>query len=111
MQSERKFLLFFLLTTALLFIRDTPYINVLIIDKLWIVYIVVFSILSLFFIPKKEGMLLKFTFVLLFISAVVSVLGISIAAEVLSFIIYILLCFVVILRIFKIHKIKSEEDK
>lgn len=107
MTDDRRLILAFLFITLILLLRDTPYLNVLIIDKLWIVYVLVVAIIAFFFIPRKEGYLITALFFFLFLALILILTGITFAAEVIGIIIYILLWFIVIQKI--IYLVRSEK--
>lgn len=89
------FLIFFLL--LVLFLRDTPYINVYIINKIWILYIALFFIA---FPPRSIFHLVILTLALLIIANVFTFLNFLIIAEIFGMIIYFVLVIVIILKIY-----------
>lgn len=100
MANNRKVLVIFLFITFLLLLRDIPYFNVFIIDKLWIVYIFVIAIIALFFIPKKRVYLKIALFFLLFLALLLTLTGVEVGADATGIVIYILAWLVVIQKIF-----------
>lgn len=107
MTNDRKLLVAFLFVTLILLLRDTPYLNVLIINKLWIVYILVVAIIGFFFIPRNKTYLITALFFLLFLAPILTLTGITIAVEVIGIIIYVLLWFFVLQKIIFLVKEKN----
>lgn len=100
MTNDRKLFLIFLLLTFILLLRDTPYLNILVIDKLWIIYVLIIAAFAFFFIPKKKIYLLIALFLLLLGALILTFMGIEIAAEVIGIVLYAILWFIVLQTIF-----------
>lgn len=107
--SDRKLLMVFLFITLILLLRDAPYLNVLIIDKLWIVYILLISLIIFFFIPRKQTYLTVALFLLPFIALIFSLLKVSIGSEVVGVIFYFFLWLVVLGKILAFMREKNSE--
>lgn len=110
MTNDRKLLIAFLFVTLILLLRDTPYLNVLVINKLWIVYILVVAIIAFFFIPRKEGYLITALFSALFLALILIFTGITFAAEVIGIIVYVLLWFVILHKVIFLIREKKLDD-
>lgn len=106
MVNNRKVLAFFLFITFLLLLRDIPYFNVLIINKLWIVYIFVIAIIALFFVSRKKIYLGVAFFFLLFLALILTLAGVIVGADAIGIVIYILVWLVVIQKIFALIREK-----
>lgn len=106
MVNDRKILVVFLFITFLLLLRDIPYFNVFIIDKLWIVYILVIAIIGFFFIPRKKVYLKIALFFLLFLALILTLMVVRVGADAIGIVIYLLLWLVVIQKIFSLIREK-----
>lgn len=93
--KKSVFLIFFLL--LVLFLRDTPYINVYIIDKVWILYIALFFVA---FPPRSIFHLVILTLAFLIIAYIFTLLKFLIIAEIFGMVIYFVLVVVIILKIY-----------
>lgn len=109
MKNDRKLVIFFLMIMLILLLRDTPHINLLIIDQLWIAYILVIGIIVFFFIPRKEAYLPVALFVLLLLALIFTIVGIAVAIKVTGIIIYFLLWIIVIQKTYILIR-KREHD-
>lgn len=99
MTNDRKLLFAFLFVTLILLLRDTPYLNILVINRLWIVYILVLAIIAFLFIPRREGYLIPVLFFALFLSLILILTGITFVAEVIGIVIYVLLWLIVVHKV------------
>lgn len=106
MISQKKLVLFFLFSTVLLLLRDIPYLNVLIIEKLWLIYLLLLFWILSYFIPKKVDIFFFAVFSLLFIALLFSFLKITIIPEAVGIIIYALLWLIIVQSI--IQLVRSE---
>lgn len=109
--SDRRLLIAFLFITLILLLRDAPYLNVIIIDKLWIVYILLISVIVFFFIPRKEIYLRGTLFFLPFISLIFALAGIGIVAEVVGVILYSFLWFAVLGKVLSFIREKDDGNE
>lgn len=101
MTNDRRPIVALLFIMLILLLRDTPYLNILIINKLWIVYLLVVAIIAFFFIPRNKGYLTIALFVSLFLALILILTGITFVAEVIGIILYVLLWLIVL------HKVTS----
>lgn len=106
MVTDRKVLVVLLFMTFLLLLRDIPYFNVFVINKLWIVYIFVIAIITLFFVSRKKFYLGAALFFLLFLALTLTLAGVRVGADAIGIVIYILVWFVVIQKIFTLIREK-----
>lgn len=111
MNDQRLLIVFLITTLILLFLRDAPYINVFIINKLWLVYILLILVIVFFFIPRKESYLWRTLFSLPFVALIFTLLRITIAAEVIGVVLYSILWFAVIFKIIYYVREKDNGDK
>ena len=109
--NDRRFIIIFLLIIFTLLLRDAPYLNVFIINKLWIVYILLIAVIVFSFIPKKTVYLWSTLFLLPFIALIFALTKITIAAEVIGVILYSILWFVAIYKIFSFMGEKEDGNK
>lgn len=109
--NDRRLLIAFLFTTLILLLRDAPYINVLIVNKLWIAYILLILVITFFFIPRKESYLWETLFLLPIIALIFTLTRITIGAEVIGVIFYSILWFTVIFKIISFVREKDNVDK
>ncbi len=110
--SDRRLLIAFLFTTLiLLLLRDVPYINVYIINKLWVAYVLLILVIVFFFIPRKESYLWGTLFFLPFIALIFTLLRIKIAAEVIGVVLFLILWLAVLLKIISFVREKDNGDK
>lgn len=109
--NDRRLIIAFLFIILILLLRDAPYINVLIINKLWIAYILLILVITFFFIPRKESYLWGTLFFLPFIALIFTLTGITIGAEVVGVIFYSILWFTVLFKIISFVQEKDNGDK
>lgn len=107
--NDRRLLIAFLFIILILLLRDAPYINVLILNQLWIAYILLISVIIFFFIPRKENYLWGIIFFLPFIALIFTLLRIAIGAEVVGVIFYSILWFAAIHRIISFVREKDND--
>lgn len=107
--NDRRLLMAFLFITLILLLRDAPYLNVLIVDKLWIVYILLISVIVFSFVPRKQIYLTGVLFLLPFTALIFSLLKISIGSEVVGVIFYFFLWLVVLGKVFAFMREKNSE--
>ncbi|MDP2638253.1 MAG: hypothetical protein Q8P26_04295 [Candidatus Levybacteria bacterium] len=111
MSSDRKLLIAFLFTTLILLLRDAPYLNVLILNKLWIAYILLIAVIAFFFIPRNVIYLKGTLLVLPFVALVFGLIGVPIGAEVVGIILYSVLWFAAVLRLISFMREKDDRNK
>lgn len=99
MITQKKLVLFFLFLIVLLLLRDLPYFNVLVIERLWIIYLLLIIVGLFYFIPKRTSVFFFGAFSLIFIAAVFNFVGIAIIPEIIGIIIYGLLWTIVLQKI------------
>ena len=109
--SDRKLIIIFLFIIFTLLLRDAPYLNVFIISKLWIVFILLISAIVFSFIPRKTVYLWGILFLLPFIALIFVLTKITIAAEVIGVIFYSILWFVALYKIFSFMGEKEDGNK
>ncbi|EKD65342.1 MAG: hypothetical protein ACD_50C00116G0007 [uncultured bacterium] len=107
MIDHKKLVLFFSISVVLLFLRDTPYLNVLIIEKLWLIYLLLLFWIFSNFIPKRTGIFFFAAVVLFLIALIFSLLKIEIVAEAIGIVIYVLLWLIVLQKI--VYLVRSEK--
>ncbi len=78
--------------------RDIPYINILFVNKVWIAYVLLIFLLFSFYVKLQER-IYRFLIVFIVFAIVATLLKVNLIAEGIGFLIYLLLWFVVILRI------------
>jgi hypothetical protein len=74
-----------------LLIRDLPYINVTIINKIWIIYLLLLLVLALMSIRFRYAHILLCTSILIFTAFVLELLSIVFVADMIGIFIYFLL--------------------
>lgn len=74
---NKKTYFFLSLILLILLLRDLPYINILIIDKVWILYVFIFLLLALWNIRIKMRFIIYFSFVILAIALFLSIIQMS----------------------------------
>lgn len=99
---SKRFYIFFLFLVATLFLRDVPYVNVFIINKIWIIYILLFMVFILPPISQKH--LLMMLFMLLPLALIFTLFKLIIASEIIGVLIYVMLIGVVVYRFFSLLK-------
>lgn len=109
--KDRRILIAFLLIINLLLLRDAPYINVFVIDKLWVIYTLLILGIAFFLIPRKESYLWGALFSLPLIPLIFTLVRIPIAAEFIGVIFYSILWFAVIFKIISFVREKDNGDK
>lgn len=97
--SYNKIYLLIILMLAFLLLRDMPYINVLIINKIWAAYIICFALVLFSFISLKVRSILIFLTILFLTSIVLNILRFYSISEISGIIIYFLLWFLAISKI------------
>lgn len=96
MLSYKKILILLMLTLIILITRDLPYVNVFIIDKVWMIYL---AMLFLLYFPTNIKFYYFATGFFIFLDLLASLIHLPIISEILGILIFILLW---ILLIFKI---------
>ena len=94
--NNKKLTLFIVFLFIVLFLRDTPYLNVFVINKIWILYIILFFFL---FPPRNQIHFFLFAFVCLILALFITLFKFYILAEIFGTIAYFLLWTVVVLKI------------
>ncbi|OGH18875.1 MAG: hypothetical protein A3F31_04850 [Candidatus Levybacteria bacterium RIFCSPHIGHO2_12_FULL_38_12] len=84
-----------------LFFRETPYLNILVANKIWLVYIFLFLFL---FPPKKGRTILYVSIFLLIFSLILTLLNFINLAEFFGIVIYFLLWAAVIVKVFSLRE-------
>lgn len=109
MITQKKLIIFFLFSTVLLLLRDTPYLNVLIIERLWIIYLILLIWIISHFFPRRSGIFFLGVFSLLFVSLMFSFTSIAIVPEVIGIIIYVLLWLIVLQKIVTLYLTRKKD--
>ena len=109
--NNRRLLIGFLFLVLTLLLRDAPYINVFIIDKLWLVYVLLILGVAFFFIPRKAGYSKGTLFSLPIIALAFTLVKVAIAAEVIGIILYLILWIVVLFKVISFVREKDDSDK
>lgn len=88
MIQQKKLIGIIFILLVLLFFRDTPYINVLVINRIWVLYL-----LLIFYLVPFRNITIVYVAIAIFLIAayVLTILSFSIGAEILGVIIYV--CF------------------
>lgn len=108
MIRDKKILLFIIALLITLIARDMPYINVFIIDKIWVIYAIFIVVFSLLFIPLRFAFFSTGVVILFSASIVFTLLKYSALAEISGLGIYFFLWVIVIYKIRKL--IQSPKD-
>lgn len=74
MIHNKKTYFFLSLILFVLLLRDLPYINILVIDKVWILYVFILLLLALWSIRIKIRFIIYFSFIILVISLFLSII-------------------------------------
>ena len=101
---NKKFAFLVILLYCIIFLRDVPYINTWIIDKVWILYLVCFYG-GLMLFKKTKTIYMLFFF--LVVALIATLLDLSLGAEIVGIGIYFLLWATVFLKI-KSHVTSKE---
>jgi len=109
--NNRRILIAFLLIINILLLRDAPYINVFVIDKLWVVYILLILGIVFSLIPRKERYLWGVLFFLPLIPLILTLVRIPIAAEFIGVVFYSILWFTALFKIVSFVREKDKGDK
>lgn len=98
---DKKIIFVLAVLLVTLFFRDTPYLNILVVNKVWLAYILIFLFL---FPPKKARNLIYITVALLLVSLVLTLLNINNLAEFFGIVIYFLLWVTFIVKVASLKK-------
>lgn len=109
--NDRRLIIAFLFIIFTLLLRDAPYLNVLIINKLWIVYLLLISLIVFSFVPRKKIYLWATLFFFPFIALIFALTKITIAGEVVGVIFYSSLWFIAVYKIFSFMREKDNGNK
>lgn len=88
MLTPRHIFAFSMLILFTLFLRDLPYINVFVIGKIWIVYLIILLLLLITIIKFNVSIISYVTGALLLASLVLTLLDLSFFAEMIGVFIY-----------------------
>lgn len=99
--SKNKLFFFFVLLLFLLLLRDLPYVNILFIDQLWIIYA---FILVYVLLPRNLPLLIFLLFFFLIASLIFMLSNFAVMAEALGIVIFGLLCVIMLLKVLEIIK-------
>lgn len=77
-----------LLILLTLLLRDVPYFNVLIIGKIWILYLLIFLVIVMAWIRFRYAIFLQGTVILLLVAYVFTIAGIPFLAEAIGILVY-----------------------
>ena len=109
--KDRRIIIAFLFIIIILLLRDAPYINVFVIDKLWVVYILLILGAVFSLIPRKESYLWGVLFFLPLIPLIFTLVKIPIAAEFIGVVFYSILWFAVLIKIVSFVREKNNSNK
>lgn len=96
MRKDIKIFVFVVLLLVALFLRDVPYLNIVFVPRMYLIYIALFFFL---FPPKTTRTLFFGILLLLFLTIIVTVLQFMLTAELLGVILYFVLWVLVLSRI------------
>lgn len=107
MTLTRTVLLLNLAILFTLFLRDIPFFNVLIIDKLWLAYLLILSV-YFFWVVKPKMAYIPITYgTLLFAMCALLIINIPAFYEIVGMVLYFVLWITALLKIFQLFKEKS----
>lgn len=95
MISLKKIVILFIFFAILLLLRDTPYLNVFIIEKLWVVYLLLLLWIFSNFFPQNTNIFFYVVFILLFVALLLNFTNILILQEIVGIIIYAILWLII----------------
>ncbi len=96
MKLEKKLIILLVFIFITTFIKEIPYVNILVFDKVWVLYPV---LLFLLFFPYNVRSILFSIPLLLLIALVATILGIDLVGEVVGVVVYTFLWIVGILKV------------
>lgn len=100
--NKKLFFLFAILIIAL-FLQETPYLNIFVVNKIWIVYFIIFFALF----PLKQSKILFYSiFSILFLALISSLLNLYNFAEFFGNLLYFFLFWILIIKTY--YFIKAE---
>lgn len=97
MEQQKKIILIIILLLALLFLRDVPYLNIFVVPKIWIVYL----LLIVYILPFRNiALVYAGVAISLFLSLLFTLFSFPVGAEILGVIIYV---FFWIIALYKLY--------
>lgn len=103
--QNKKLVIFFFLLSFTLFLRDVPYLNIYLSDKLWLVYIYLIILYFIFSIRTIMKLVkIKIIMLALFLAFIFTILNLSIFSEIIGSAIYFLLWIILIIKIHSLFK-------
>lgn len=104
MPTVKQLFILSMLILITLFLRDLPYINVVIINKMWILYIVILLLVLLSSIKFRVVVVSYLTGVLFFTAFVLTLLKLNFFAEAIGALVYFFLWILFIHRLITYHR-------